>query len=408
MAARAAADSGCEGRRVSRHRQPETGQRLEREAELLSVAVPEALGAELLARSELAAVFRVIGGDLSSAVVKIVQPDRLPFVASIYAALGTQSGVLNLQASGAAGELGYLVFAFYPQTIADRIEAGPVAAAEVSRLLGPAADALVQLHRNGFVHADVKPSNLLLAPAGQAVLADLDGAAHFGTVPQRVSVGFSPPEQLTGTPLAFENDVYGFTATVISLLSGGTAWLADPTRWLESPLAAELPADAIKLLRAGIAADPSVRRLSPPQLIASLGGDAATVAQRGSVPAADLAVPDRQVLTPVPIQPAQSVEGIGPNAAANSPSVNALSASAAAPGAATDLGTELALAAHQVWGFVDLRAVTMDRLALQLQQQVPAAEPEVEERPIWRHPAMIASIIAAVLLVALSLGLIFL
>ena len=376
---------------MSRHRQPEAGgvdRRLPAEARLLGQAVPDALGAELLARSEVASVFRVVGPDMGSLVVKIVEPDQLPRATAVYQRIGVQGGVLSLQHSGRAEQLGYLVYPYYPQTLADRIEAGPLAAPEVGRLLRAAADAVVALHLAGIVHGDIKPANLLLAPSGQAVLADLDGAADYGSTPSRVTPGFCPPEQLMGAPLSFETDVYSFTATVLSALSGGTAWMADPHGWLTGPLAGGLAPELVELLAAGIAREPGQRRVSPQQLITALGpAQAAWPADGGVVVEPELAVPARQVISPSTVRP-------------DEPSAALALADRPAAGAGESLD-EVALAAQQVWGFVDLRAATMDRLALQLQPPQPELEPELAERSIWRHPAMITSLALAGALIVL-------
>lgn len=378
---------------MSRHRStPESGtDRLEAEARLLGQAVPDALGAERLAGSDLASVFRVVGPDMSSLVVKIVPADRLSHADSVYQRLGVQSGVVPLQHTGRYEQLAYLVFPYYPQTLAERIEAGPVPAPEVGRLLRSAADALVALHLAGLVHGDIKPANFLVAPSGQAVLADLDDASQFGATPQRVTPGFCPPEQVIGAPLAFENDVYSFTATVLSLLSGGTAWMADPHGWLAGPLAGGLAPEVTELLAAGVAREPATRRVSPQQLVAALSPTvAAWPASGGTVVEPELAVPARQVISPSTIRP-------------DEPGQSLLAATATLT-AEPDLD-EVAAAAQQVWGFVDLRAATRDRLSLQLQPPQPALEPELAERSIWRHPAMIASIALSVLLVLLGVAL---
>lgn len=383
---------------MSRHRRLDAepaADRLELEARLLSHAVPDALGAEILSRSEIASVFRVVGPDMSSLVVKIIAPEKLPQVSQAYQRIGLQSGVVPLQHAGQDGELAFLVLPFYPQTLADRIEAGPMPAAEVGRLLRSAADAIVALHLAGLVHGDIKPANFLLSPSGQAVLADLDGASDFGAAPHRVTPGFCPPEQLQGAPLAFENDVYSFAATVLSMLSGGTGWMADPHGWLTGPLAGGLDPDLAGLLATGIARDPSARRVSPQQLIAALGPATAWPADgSGAVVEPELAVPARQVISPSTIQPDEPSQPARP-----------LTAPTATLTTEPELD-ELAAAAQQVWGFVDLRATTRDRLALQLQPPQPALEPELAERSIWRHPAMIASIVLAVALVVLCLILI--
>ncbi len=381
---------------MSRHRQPEPGgnRQLEDEASLLDSAVPDALGAELLSRSDVATVYRVVGADLNSVVVKLVEPEVQAAVAQTYRGLGQHPGVTTLHRSGNDDGGSYLVFAFHARSLADRVADGPIPAAELAVLLAPVAAALEQLHRIGIVHADVKPSNIMLGALGAAVLGDLESAAAIGTVPLRVTVGFCPPEQLTGQPLAVTNDTYSFTSTVLTALTGSTAWMADPAAWLDAA-ATQLPAPAVLALRLGLAADPAARQSDPQRLLAALGGPVASPAptpapltsQPVRQPTAEVLVGERQVLAPT---------------VTSSPPPPPYPATTVAAESLQPPLTELAAAAQQVWGFVDLRAVTVDRLALQLQPPEPETEVIADERSIWRHPAMIASIGLAVALVLLA------
>ena len=58
-------------------------------------------------------------------------------------------------------------------SVAQRLEAGPLPIDEVIRIADETLEALAFLHREGVVHRDVKPSNLLLDAGGRVRLADL-------------------------------------------------------------------------------------------------------------------------------------------------------------------------------------------------------------------------------------------
>lgn len=89
------------------------------------------------------------------------------------------------------------------------------------RLLG----ALEVLHRNGVVHRDVKPNNVLFDPAGQSRLGDL-GAAHLGDLGATVTGGlvgslpYMAPEQITGAPVSAATDLYAFGCVLFQMLTG--------------------------------------------------------------------------------------------------------------------------------------------------------------------------------------------
>ena len=91
------------------------------------------------------------------------------------------------------------------------------------RYIGQIAEALAALHRAGWVHSDVKPTNIICSPDG-AVLIDLGQAAPIGTMKQRVqgTPGFMAPEQAHLDQITPRTDVYGLGATLYWLLVGTT------------------------------------------------------------------------------------------------------------------------------------------------------------------------------------------
>lgn len=94
----------------------------------------------------------------------------------------------------------------------------------------PVADALAQLHAAGWVHGDVKSSNVLLDADGLAHLADLGSARRSGA---RAAAAASPystsPERLDGAPAAAADDAYAFGVLLYELLSGHPPFYPDVT-----------------------------------------------------------------------------------------------------------------------------------------------------------------------------------
>jgi serine/threonine protein kinase len=92
-------------------------------------------------------------------------------------------------------------------TLLPRLGELPLPYAEVAELGVKIATALDDLHRQHVVHLDIKPSNIMFRPSGEAVLLDF-GLSHHDQLPDlmqeefRLPFGTAPymsPEQLRGT-----------------------------------------------------------------------------------------------------------------------------------------------------------------------------------------------------------------
>lgn len=95
------------------------------------------------------------------------------------------------------------------------------------------AEALAYVHARGVIHRDVKPANILLAPAG-AKLTDfgiarvIDGARHTGTGLTLGTAPFLAPEQVTGEPVTPATDVYALGLVLLEMLTGVREYVGTP------------------------------------------------------------------------------------------------------------------------------------------------------------------------------------
>jgi hypothetical protein len=105
-------------------------------------------------------------------------------------------------------------------------EQGPLSPDRAARLLCQAAEALAAAHRAGIVHRDVKPSNILVTPAGQVKLTDfgIARASADATLTQTGMMTGSPaylaPEIASGGTASAASDVWALGATVFHALTG--------------------------------------------------------------------------------------------------------------------------------------------------------------------------------------------
>jgi len=82
--------------------------------------------------------------------------------------------------------------------------------------------ALDHINQVGFVHADMKPNNVLVDQKGTAKIIDLGQSCPMGTVKQRIqgTPDFIAPEQVHRRPLDARTDVYNFGAALYWTLAG--------------------------------------------------------------------------------------------------------------------------------------------------------------------------------------------
>ena len=123
----------------------------------------------------------------------------------------------------------FIAMAHYDgETLAARLARGPMAVAEVARLLGQVADALQAAHTAGIVHHDLKPSNLMLTTTGQLKVLDF-GLAKIDmgeTVTLLTAAGstvgtaaYMSPEQAAGETVDARTDLWSLGVVTYEMLA---------------------------------------------------------------------------------------------------------------------------------------------------------------------------------------------
>jgi serine/threonine protein kinase len=103
----------------------------------------------------------------------------------------------------------------------ERRELSPAELAQLGLQLG---SAIRYLHRNGFLHLDLKPSNVV-ADAGRAKVIDLSLARPPGPAPPGIGTWcYLSPEQAQGGPLGPPADVWGIGAVLFEAATGKPAF----------------------------------------------------------------------------------------------------------------------------------------------------------------------------------------
>ena len=90
------------------------------------------------------------------------------------------------------------------------------------KLYHAAAKGLSVMHEAGFVHADIKPNNIMLDQQGMVKLIDFGQSCKNGTVKQRIqgTPDYIAPEQVKRQPITPKTDLFNLGATMYWLLTG--------------------------------------------------------------------------------------------------------------------------------------------------------------------------------------------
>ena len=199
------------------------------------------------------------------------------------------------------GAVDYLVMEYLEgDTLAARLERGPLPTAELLRVATAVADALDKAHRQGVVHRDLKPGNIVLTRSGAKLLdfglakerrsaVAIDSLTALPTQAQPLTaqgtiVGtfqYMSPEQIEGRDADARADIFAFGAVLYEMATGKrpfegqtqastiAAILASEPRPVTA-LRPSIPASLDHVIRTCLAKDPEERFQSAHDLLLQL------------------------------------------------------------------------------------------------------------------------------------------
>lgn len=203
------------------------------------------------------------------------------------------------------------------QDLREVLRRGAIPAHDATRMLADLAEGLHVIHSRGIVHRDVKPANVLLAPAHlptrrwNAKLADfgiarlLDESRLTATGRIIGTPGYLSPEQVRGEPVGSSADIYSLGLLMLEALTGaqpfpGPALESASARLVRDPvIPAELGSDWVELLTAMTARDPGDRPTALDVALAAQSLDVsapATAAGHSPTPHPAVAEDDTRIL----------------------------------------------------------------------------------------------------------------
>lgn len=109
------------------------------------------------------------------------------------------------------------------ENVATKAETGPDRILLAQRVLNDILPEIALLSKNGYVHSDIKPQNILMSQDGRFGLNDFDGLVPFGKEIRLATWTFSPPEWIENKANYLANtnfDIYSLAKTLLRILAG--------------------------------------------------------------------------------------------------------------------------------------------------------------------------------------------
>ncbi len=295
---------------------------------------------EILGRGGMAAVFRGYQAAIDRSVAVKVLPAELLhdpnfstrfFNEARTLAKLTHPSILPLYDFGEANGMPYIVMPLMSKgTLADRLKGGPLPLAEAVRIITAVAQALDYANKQGVLHRDVKPNNILFDQHDNPYLADFGIAKVLESNTNLTGTGiigtpdYMSPEQARGETLNHRSDLYALGVVAYQCLTGQAVFRATTPMGVifkhvsEAPqplraLRADIPAEVEKVVLRALAKDPNARYATTLEFAralaaASNGGaqpEAGTVvnvaAPTTGATAPPTQAPDRPTPAPTPI-----------------------------------------------------------------------------------------------------------
>jgi len=136
--------------------------------------------------------------------------------------------ILHVYDAGVANGVYYMAMGFVDGgSLKDMIAQGPVEPAYAASIGAQLADALDYAHKQGIVHRDVKPSNVLMTRDGRPMLTDfgIAKALYESAALTRtgISIGtpeYMAPEQIQGQPVDGRTDIYALGIVLYEMVTG--------------------------------------------------------------------------------------------------------------------------------------------------------------------------------------------
>ena len=243
---------------------------------------------ELIAEGGFARVYRAYDQELQRVVaVKVPRPERLHSTEAFLAearrvARLKHDGIVAVYDCGIQDASCFIVSDFMDGgSLADRIVKQKPAHEEAVRWLAEVAEALDFAHRNGVIHKDVKPANILIDQHGRAKLADFgiaQSAMKSGDfAPSLGTLRYMAPEALQGADADPRADIFSLGVVLHETLTGHIPYASYEPAVLRREIIAgkqnistDIPESLIAICRKALSLNPDQRHSSAAEFATDL------------------------------------------------------------------------------------------------------------------------------------------
>jgi serine/threonine protein kinase len=241
--------------------------------------------------------------------------------------------IIPIYRVGRSGRVIYFVMKFLRgESLSEKLEKhSALSPEEIGKILIQTAGALGYAHRNGIVHRDIKPDNIMFDETGHAILTDF-GIAKAATGTRLTGTGMSigtphymSPEQARAQPLDGRSDIYSLGVVAYQCLAGVVPFDGEDSFSIgykhimedlpEPPLKTVAQRSLFQVIRRMLAKAPEERYQKAEDLVAALEGKAPVAARRPAVLAAE---DGGQIAAPLPPPPIRTAT-LAREAASNTP-----------------------------------------------------------------------------------------
>jgi predicted Ser/Thr protein kinase len=182
----------------------------------------------------------------------------------------------------------YFVMRYMPGgSLTQWIEKGKFSLEDAARIIERLSSALAYAHKNGLVHRDLKPDNILFDNNGDAFISDFGVAKIRDSSTNMTGSGiigtpaYMSPEQAQGEQVDNRSDIYGLGVIIFQMLSGhqpyeATTPMAVAVKHITDPVPEilkanpALPEETDVIIKTAMAKDPSLRYQTATELAHAL------------------------------------------------------------------------------------------------------------------------------------------